>query len=461
MTNWKRCGQALRRLGETAGDLALAALALLLLLQGALPWWLGGGLTLAALAWLHFRRLAQQRRRYQHSLRTLNNMLEALLGGDYGFRARSAVDDPALQQLVAQVNALAAQLAQGRLSGKEQQLLMGKLCHHLSVAVIGVSAHGTLSLVNAAAARLLGEAPHALEGRPAGPFGLGPLLDEEGPAVREWEFPARRGRFQIWRDRFIDGGERCELLFISDVLGLLRHERQQAWQDLLRVVSHEINNSLTPIASLSQTLAAGLRDPGALPPDTVQEGLALIQERALKLREFVHRYRQLGQLPPPQAQAMPLTPALQTVASLFPRRRVALAGPDGARILADPVLFEQLLINLLKNADEAMRAAPDAAAEISWRVQGRYLQLALRDGGGGLANPANLFVPFYSTKPSGSGIGLALCRQIVESHGGYISLHNREDGPGCVVKLQWPLAPAVGDVPPPDADATASVPIPG
>jgi len=207
----------------------------------------------------------------------------------------------------------------------------------------------------------------------------------------------------------------------------------------VRVLGHEMNNSLAPIKSLAASLESLLRrDP--LPSDwkdDASSGLNSIASRADSLSRFLEAYTRLTKLPPPQKQDVDLAVLVQRVVDLEPRLRVqVLSGPKKI-IRADAAQIEQALINLVHNAVDAALETRGKVA-IGWRDKENCIEVFVSDEGPGIMNPANLFVPFFTTKPDGSGIGLPLSRQIAEAHGGSLVLRNRKNGKGAEALLSLP-----------------------
>ena len=218
-------------------------------------------------------------------------------------------------------------------------------------------------------------------------------------------------------------------------------EELNAWRRLVRVIGHEINNSLTPIASVSATLgryAVADQRPTGWEQD-LRDGLELIESRSLSLARFMGAYAKLARLPEPNRSEVELEALVRRIAALDERFDVAVEPGPEVVLEADPDQLEQLLINLVRNAVDAVTETGAEEVRVTWDVEGAQVLLRVIDDGPGLANPSNLFVPFFSTKPGGSGIGLALSRQIVESHGGTIELHNREQARGCEARVRLPV----------------------
>ena len=377
-------------------------------------------------------------------LQTLANLLEALREGDYSVRGRTPPPGDVLGEVMVEVNALGDLLRAQRFDAVDAAKLLRAVLDEIDVAVFTFDAHSRLRLVNRAGERMLAQPAPRLLGRTAAELGLEDCL--EGPAERTFEcvFPGGPGRWQARRSSFREGGLPHRLVVLADLSRALREEERQAWQRLIRVLGHELNNSLAPIQSTAATLSGLLRRD--VPPegwkDDAHRALDRIAERSASLTHFVAAYSRLARLPPPTLQNVRPAPVLRRVAALEERCPVRLAeGPDIA-LEADPAQLEQLLINLVKNAAEAALETGGAKVEIHWETPGDELHVRVLDNGPGLPPSQNLFVPFFTTKPGGTGIGLVLCRQIAEAHGGRLTLSNRSDGPGCEALLRLPLVRA-------------------
>ena len=394
-------------------------------------------LALIASAALAFR----LRRRVVFPLYTLGNLLEALREGDYSLRGAAARRHDAIGEVVREVNALAQTLREQRLRSEEASALLGKIVAAIDIALFGFDAQGRLHLVNPAGERLLGRRAAQVIGEPAQALGLHDLLDVEGGETRRHDFPGASGRFDVRHFVVRSDGRPHDLLVVNDLSRALREEEQQAWQRLIRVLGHELNNSLAPIKSMAGTLAS-LLDQTPPPEDFVedaQHGLRVIGDRADALGRFMVGYTTLARLPSPQRRDVELAPLLRRVAALDLRLPVTLhEGPD-MHIAADPDQLEQALINLVKNAIEASLAT-GGGVTLGWTVEEDRLRIDIHDEGLGLTGSDNLFVPFFTTKPGGSGIGVVLARQIAEGHGGTLTLENRGDVRGCVARIELPVA---------------------
>jgi nitrogen fixation/metabolism regulation signal transduction histidine kinase len=382
------------------------------------------------------------RRRLSFPLQSLANLVEAVRFGDYGLRGRRAARDDVLGDVVREVNALGSALQNERLASVEAGALVQAVLEELDTAVFAFDGERRLKLVNREGAELLGRGPDSLIGRTARELGIDELLDRQGSGVAAYAFPARTGRFELRHRTFRESGVPHTLLVVSDLSRTLREEERRAWQRLIRVIGHEINNSLTPIKSLAGTLRQMLSRNAPAQKDAerdLSEGLTLIGDRADSLSKFVATYSQLARLPPPSLQPVELKALLQRLTALQTFRGVQLEAPFDVTVEADAVQLEQAVINLLKNAVEAMEGAATAVRVALARTRDVAV-VEVRDEGPGVANTENLFVPFFTTKPGGSGVGLTLSRQIVEGHGGTLSLENRADRSGCIARVTLPLS---------------------
>ncbi|MCV2353875.1 hypothetical protein LNV09_06810 [Paucibacter sp. B2R-40] len=386
-------------------------------------------------------------RRAEFQLQTIGNVVEGIASGDYSQRLRRA---SANDQLGEQINALVDALHRQRLRAEEAYGLVDSVLQGIDVAIFAFDEQAHLRLANPAALALLLRDKDAVLGCSATELGLAALLTADTAVLSEHVFAGAAGLWRLRRLPYSVDGREQTLLFVTDLKQVLRSEELQAWRRLLRVLSHEVNNSLLPISSLSATLrrvSAGEVNggwDGKSKQADLDEGLAIIHERAQHLAEFVRRYARLARLPEPQKQLFDLAALLRRLPTMLPEAGLSLtiAGDPHAPMpsdfklpfFGDPVQIEQLLINLLKNGVEA------GGAPLELRCQVQPLQLSVLDCGPGIANPANLFVPFYTTKPEGAGIGLVLSRQIAEAHQGSLNLESRRDGPGAVAVLRFPAS---------------------
>jgi two-component system, NtrC family, nitrogen regulation sensor histidine kinase NtrY len=373
-------------------------------------------------------------------LRTLANMQAAVREGDFSIRARSSGTNDSLSDLMFEVNELSSKLQDQRVGAFEAGALMRKVLSEIDVAVFAFDAGRRLRLLNRAAERLIGKVSERAIGSTAEKLGIQDLLEGDDGHTLERNFPGGSGRWGIRRTSFRQSGIPHHLVVVTDLSRALREEERQAWQRLVRVLGHELNNSLAPIKSISQSLQSLYRRvprPADWEED-VGRGLEVIADRSEALARFINDYSRLARLPKPNLQQVSIAPLLRRLASLDSRAPVNVEpGPD-AIVDADPDQLAQLFINLIRNAIDAS-APTNGKVSIAWNVTPNSLQVRILDEGPGIANPANLFVPFFTTKPGGSGIGLALCRKIAEAHGGQITLGNRSDRSGCEATIIIPL----------------------
>ena len=383
-------------------------------------------------------------------MQTLANVVAALREDDFSFRARGARRGDALGDLALEINALAGTLQAQRSSALEALTLVERVMSSMQSPVLAFDALGRLRLHNAAADRAFGLVRPASDGRSAEELGLRMLLDvvDEGQysdATKANDAP----RYVVRRATFRLRGAPHLLLVLSDVGAALREEERQAWRRLIRVLGHEINNSLTPIKSIAGSLRGRLPESGGVEggPNLsrdLQRGLAVIEDRAASLNRFLQAYQQLSSLPAPRLEWVSLRLVIERVALLEQRIAVRVeTGPEVA-LRVDSDQIQQAFINLLQNAvDAALEAAEQeggkAEVAVMWEVDAAQATVRITDNGLGLLNPVNLFVPFYTTKPKGTGIGLALAQQILIVHKGSVSLTNREDGRGCVAEVRLAL----------------------
>ncbi len=379
------------------------------------------------------------RDRVVYPLQTLANLLEALREGDYSLRGRHAGPDHALGQVLLEVNALSSTLQQQRFDAVDATMLLSTVIEEIDVALFAFDGEEHLQLVNRAGSRILAQPVERLLERPAAELGLADWLSGEPPATVQRTFPGGVGRWGVRRQSFRLEGRPHQLLVITDLSRTLREEERQAWRRLIRVLSHELNNSLTPIKSMAatlQTLTARNPRPEDWEDDLAQ-GLKIIAERSEALRRFIASYSHLARLPQPTLAPLEVGPWLRRGVSLENRVPIHLEEGPEVTLQADSDQLDQLLINLLRNAADAALET-GGGVTVRWDREGHQVALRVLDEGPGLASRDNLFVPFYSTKPEGTGIGLVLCRQIAEAHGGTLSLENRGEGTGAMACLRLP-----------------------
>jgi len=408
-----------------------AAWTLTLLIVG---FWLGFALSL--------------RHRVVFSLQTLSNLLAALREEDFSVRGRGAKREDAMGEVMIEVNALSETLRQQRLGALEAGALLRTVMEEIDVAIFTFDNETKLRLVNRAGERLLARPVERLLGFTADELGLQACLEGESSRTMELNFAGGSGRWGMRRGSFRQGGLPHRLIVLSDLSRTLRDAERQAWQRLIRVLGHELNNSLAPIQSVAQGLESGLQTaikaselqngPSNAILEDLRQGLGIIRSRTEALARFMAAYARLARLPQPKLARMNVTEWIARVAKLAARIQVKIAEGPSVEISADADQLEQLLINLIRNAvDAALETG--GGVEVGWSRQGSQLDVWVLDDGPGITNTANLFVPFFTTKPGGSGIGLVLSRQIAEAHGGELTLKNRTDARGCEARLRLPI----------------------
>jgi len=373
-------------------------------------------------------------------LQTFSNVVSSLREGDYSFRARGASASDPLGELAAEINALADLLQKQRVRSLEATALLARILEVMHSPIFAFDRDNVLQLVNDAAVQLLGVPYARCFGRTARELHLAYLLDAPDQSIHS--FGTKPNRWLLRKAAFRQEGVPHVLLLLADVSQPLREEEQAAWKRLIRVLGHELSNSLAPIKSIAGSLLVRVEQMQG-EEDTTRDfrrGLSVIERRADSLHRFVQSYRILAQLPPPQLQQVPAAPLLERIALLEQRVQVQLEPGPAAVLHADPDQLEQMFINLLTNAADASIANGAKPVRIAWRVADSFLLVSIEDRGLGIANTENLFVPFYTTKPTGSGVGLALAQQIARAHGGEVRLVNREDAEGARAVVRLPLA---------------------
>lgn len=382
-------------------------------------------------------------------LQTLSNVVSALREDDYSFRARGAHRNDALGELSCEVNALADMLQGQRVKALEAVALLQRVMAEMNAPLLAFDQQDALRLINPAAERAFGVYAARDIGKTATALGLKGLLQSPNEGIWQRETEGRPVRWMVRRSQFRQRGVPHTLLLLSDVSVALREEEQLAWKRLIRVLGHEISNSLAPIKSIAGSLRSSVSRNEA--GGNLDRGLAVIESRAESLHRFVQSYRQLAQLPQPALQRIELAPLLSGVAQLETRLRIDVNPLPSIALCADPDQLEQLFINLVRNAVEAAIGREDdremeietAKVTISAAQQGKMISISITDNGPGVANAENVFVPFYTTKKHGTGVGLALARQIAEAHGGSLELRNREDSSGCIAEVRLPVQVAL------------------
>jgi len=380
------------------------------------------------------------RAQLQHQLslyRALTGTVTSYRDGDFSFSLHWPQNDE-LSDLVAAHNELGHVLREQRLGLVQRELLLDTMVQHTPVAMLLVTDNDAIVFGNLAARQLVNEG-RKLEG-----LHLQELLARVQPALRDALGRGGDGLFTIGdsedeevfhlaRRSFSLNGRPHELLLLRQLTQELRRQEVQTWKKVIRVISHELNNSLAPLTSLAHSGAELVRRGQT---ERLPQILATIEERTRHLESFILGYARFAKLPTPRLDEQDWRSFL---AALSDQVQFKLLGevPEEAHAF-DAAQMEQALLNLLKNAHESGSPPNDVALEL--RRQQGMLRIEVQDRGPGMSEAvlANALVPFYSTKRSGTGLGLALAREIAEAHGGRITLANREGG-GLAVTLILPL----------------------
>jgi nitrogen fixation/metabolism regulation signal transduction histidine kinase len=385
---------------------------------------------------------AMARQLVSRTLLVSATLLGALREGDYSIRGAPGRPRSAVDLVMLEINALGDTLRRQRGEAIESTALLNGVMAAIDVAVFAFDMDERLVLVNPAGERLLGRPAAALAGSSATELRLNAYLAGEARRLIDRPFGPESGRLELRRSTFRRDGRPHQLLLFADLSRALREEEQQAWQRIVRVLSHEINNSLTPIKSIAHSIRRMISRVPEIPRGAeIQEALSLIETRSGALGRFLRAYAQLARLPKPQLRHVQIAPLVRRVAELEDRMGIAVRAGSDVWVSADPDQLEQLLINVVRNGVDA--ALPvGGGVTVGWLAADGGVDVQIEDEGPGLPDTSNLFVPFFTTKPTGSGIGLALSRQIAEAHGGTLTLENRTPARGCRATLKLPLSAA-------------------
>ena len=381
------------------------------------------------------------------SLNLITNLLAALREGDYSIRGLVAKPGTSMAMVMREVNDLGTTLQRQRTEAVESTALLTHVMEEIAVAVFAFDPNNELLLANKAAERLVGKSGEELAGTPASALGFDEYLGGDARRLVDRAFGGRRGRYEVRRAVFYRDGRPHTLVVMADLSQALREEEQAAWQRIVRVLSHEINNSLTPIKSIAHSLRRIVdRAPDFPRAPEVAQGLSLIEERSGALGRFLRAYAQLARLPKPRPKMLRVNELANRIVDLEKRLPVSVRPSPDVRLIVDSDQLEQLLINIVRNAVDASLET-GGGVTVGWKSAGDWFELHVEDEGNGLPDTSNLFVPFFTTKPNGSGIGLALSRQIAEAHGGTMSLEPRANGPGCRATLRLPMPAMINEAP--------------
>jgi len=375
-------------------------------------------------------------------IQAASNLVSSIREGDYSMQSRPSSTQDALGELYHEINLLIENLKNQHQSAVESRILLNGIMDHTDVAIMAFDSHQRITLSNRAGCELLDLKPGECIGRSASEFGVEAILTIEESKPFRHSFPGASGRWTVRRKEFREDGIPHSLVLIQDLSKSLREEERTAWKRLIRVMGHELNNSLAPIKSISTTLNTLVQRENIDPElkEDLEDGLHVIQKRADALSRFVGDYSKIAKLPPPDKSRFSLNELIERIVNLhdFKGSSITIENCCQVTLHADEAQIEQLLINLTKNAIEANQSTKGGTS-IRCKREPRRILIEVLDEGLGLASSENLFIPFYSTKPGGSGIGLTLSQQIAENHEGSLELVNREDRQGCVARVTIPF----------------------
>lgn len=409
---------------------------------------------LIVLALLSIYALVTSKQNSEYQIRTLANLIESMIDGDYSLRGRLQTNR-AYQELLNLINNLAETLASHKIEAKESRLLLERIMEQMDAMVLATDELGQVVMANASASKLilanatLNRNAKLIQKVRLNATSIGALIENAETGLIEFNHQQVKGEHFLFKEAFLSEGKRHQLYLVTNAERLLMEKERKAWQSLLRVLSHEMNNSLTPIAAISQSMQKKLVK--SLDENSTEkfdeknkqsflEGITIINERAESLSTFIASYSQLSHLPTPNKSKFSLISLLEPISNFYPTCQFNINACDDVMIEADKAQFEQVLINIFKNAVEAMSVNEQQCIDISSEKEGQWQHLSITDHGSGIANLDNLFVPFYTTKNHGSGIGLTLCRQIMFNHHGLIKINNNAEKTGAQVTLSLPLS---------------------
>ncbi len=363
----------------------------------------------------------------QYQIRTLSSLIESMIDGDYTLRGRLQTNQ-AFQELLSSINVLADTLSKHKVEAKESRLLLERIMEQMDAMVIATDEQGFVVMANASANKLILEDVDNITSIKLNSLVIGAKIVSANAGIIDFKPQPETqvsGEHFLFKETFLSEGKQHQLYMLTNAERLLMEKERKAWQSLLRVLSHEMNNSLTPIIAISQSMQKKLqRGDGEIDKESLLNGINIINERADSLSQFIASYSQLSQLPKPNRTVFKLALMIEKLATLYPLCKINCLLDPELFIEADKSQLEQVLINIFKNSVEAMSHVDEKRIEINSVQEGNWQHISIRDFGSGIANLSNVFVPFYTTKSQGSGIGLALCRQIMFNHNGLIKIDN-------------------------------------
>ena len=358
---------------------------------------------------------------------SLTSLVEAIRLEDYSLRIKDNYHSGVLHALSQEIAELSDDLQQRKQVYDQHTLFIYHLIEQLETPIAIFNNQLKLSHANAAFSQYIDQPWQAKRMSKSEDLGL---VLQKG-----WQFKdqGQSERWQIKYSQFVEHEQTYHLVILSNVEELLRVNQQKSWQQIIRVLSHEIRNSLTPIKSLAQTLVSQ-----ELEETKSKQALQVIVDRSISLQEFVNRYGDITKHITLNKSWFNTAEFLETITVLFPQSTFSLDN-NVEKIWGDVVLLKQVLINLIKNGVEANNQNSESCLSISISLQDnrneKSIVIEMTDNGQGIANIENLFVPFYTTKKQGQGIGLSLSKNIIEQHEGRLTLVNNTDKNGATAKI--------------------------
>jgi nitrogen fixation/metabolism regulation signal transduction histidine kinase len=362
---------------------------------------------------------------------SLTNLVEAVRLEDYSLRLKDHYQSGILHTLSQEISRLADDLQQRKQAYDQHTLLVYHLIEQLETPIAIFNDQLQLSHANGAFSNYI-EQPWQTK-RLTLSEKLG-LVYQDG-----WSFKdqSESKRWQIKHSQFVEHDQTYHLVILTNVEQLLRVNQQKSWQQIIRVLGHEIHNSLTPIKSLAQTLASL-----ETTESKSKEILQVIVDRSISLQEFVNRYGDISKNVVINKTWFNSSELVETITALFPESNIVVDNKV-KQIFADAVLLKQVLINLVKNAIEASREDNTPYIELTLSPQIKRSEesvvIQVTDNGQGIANTDNLFVPFYTTKKQGQGVGLSFSQNIIEQHDGRLTLMNNDNKQGATATIYLSL----------------------
>lgn len=430
-----------------AGSLPLVLLLTVLIVIDASIYLIG--ICALVLGGINFLIVVNVKRRADYQFQIIHTLLDGVMNGDYSYRGMSQEKDNEFSSLVEAINELASNLQDQRVTVEEKTHLLKKVVDYIDVAIIAFDKTNMIHMLNPQAVRLLDLKNKDAIYEIGEELAIASSMNAGETHVVHAEFGNKPGQFRIHKESYISEGEAHNLLFITDVSNILRLEERKAWKNLMRVLTHEINNSVAPLLSFSNALMHQITNNQIEPnlKDELISGLSVIKNRARSMADFVSRHKDIIVTPELRLEYNDFEALVMSVARLFSDYHIEIRG-EPVRIKLDSGLIEQALINFVKNGIESSQERLGERFEneiknrpcvtISWESDSDFLIVKIVDIGQGIINSENIFTPFYTTKARGSGVGLTISKQIVELHGGHLNLHNNPEGDGCILTVTIP-----------------------